>query len=177
MFKGAWSNFSEWRFLFNDPSSPKKSWYQIAVKLVKPFWYMKRLFVLQLPILDFVSVIMVAITSHISGSIFQTLHFSAVKFAVMKEKIWAFFWYQNLRKFEKKSEAIGPGTFKVNIVIMCYCEDCWVLHSTIFMLHRGKFCMWYLTSFTNIPKMTCREGTSTICHILLLYSQQVSNSF
>ena len=27
-------------------------------------------------------------------------------------KIWAFFWYQNFTKFEKKFEAIGPGSFK-----------------------------------------------------------------
>ncbi len=30
-------------FYSNDESSPKKSWFQISVKSVKPFWYMKRL--------------------------------------------------------------------------------------------------------------------------------------
>ncbi len=42
--------------------------------------------------------LMVTITSHIFINIFQTVHFSA---AGVMRKIWAFFWYQNLRKFEK----------------------------------------------------------------------------
>ena len=33
-----------------DASSPKKSWFQISGKLVKPFGYKKRLRILQLPI-------------------------------------------------------------------------------------------------------------------------------
>ncbi len=32
------------------PSSPKKPWFQIFVKLVKPFGHMKRLRILQMPI-------------------------------------------------------------------------------------------------------------------------------
>ena len=35
--KGAWFDFSKWRFSPNDASSLKKSWYQISVKLVKSF--------------------------------------------------------------------------------------------------------------------------------------------
>ncbi len=44
---------------------------------------------------------MVTITSHIFINIFQMVHFSAVKFTRVMRKIWAFFWYQNLWKFEK----------------------------------------------------------------------------
>ncbi len=58
-----------------------------------------------------VNLIMVTITSHIFINISQTVHFSAVKFTRVMRNIWAFFWYQNLRKFEKKSEAIGPDSF------------------------------------------------------------------
>ncbi len=95
----------------NDASSTKKSWFQISVKAVKLFGNKKRLHILQLPIPYCVSLIMVTITSsHIFINIFQTVHFSAVKFTVGNEKnIWAFFWYQNLRKFLKNSEAIGQA--------------------------------------------------------------------
>ena len=37
-------------FYSNDASSPKKSWFQISVKSVKPFRYKKRLHILQVPI-------------------------------------------------------------------------------------------------------------------------------
>ncbi len=37
LVKGAWSDFLEWKFLFNDASSPKISWFQISFKSVKPF--------------------------------------------------------------------------------------------------------------------------------------------
>ncbi len=38
-------------FYLNDASSPKKSWFQISIKSVKPFWCKKRLRILQLPII------------------------------------------------------------------------------------------------------------------------------
>ena len=59
----------------NDASLPKKSWFQISVKSVKPFGRMKRLRILQLPIPYCVNLIMVSITSHISVNIFKTVHF------------------------------------------------------------------------------------------------------
>ena len=46
--------------------------------------------------------IMVTTTRHVFISIFQTEHFSAVKFVMGMRKIWAFLWYQNRQKFEKK---------------------------------------------------------------------------
>ncbi len=70
----------------NDASSPKKSWFQISVKSVKPFWHKKRWCILQLPIPYCVSLIMVTITSHIFINIFQTVHISAVKFDSGNEK-------------------------------------------------------------------------------------------
>ncbi len=73
-------------FYSNDASSPKKSWLQISVKSVKPFRHKKRLRILQLPIPYFVSLIMVTITSQIFINIFQTVHFSVVKFTRGNEK-------------------------------------------------------------------------------------------
>ncbi len=48
---------------------------------------------------------MFTITSHIFTDIFQTVHFSTVKLTRgnEKDKLWTFFWYQNLRKFEQKN--------------------------------------------------------------------------
>ena len=63
----------------NDASSPKKSWFQIPVKSVKPFGHKKRLRILPLPILHCVRLIMVTISSHISINIFQTVHFFSRK--------------------------------------------------------------------------------------------------
>ncbi len=59
-----------------------------AVKSVKPFGYKKRLSILQLPytVLCCVNLIMVTITSHM----FQTVHFSAVKFTSGNEKNMSF---------------------------------------------------------------------------------------
>ena len=73
-------------FFFNDVSSPKKSCFQISVKSITPFEYKKRLRILQLPIPHWVSLIMVTITCHIFINIFQTVHFSAVKFSRGNEK-------------------------------------------------------------------------------------------
>ena len=49
---------------FNDASSPKKSWFQIPFKSVKPIGCKKSLRILQLPIPYCGSLIMVTITSH-----------------------------------------------------------------------------------------------------------------
>ncbi len=54
--------------------------FQTSLKLVKLFGHMERLCILELPIPYYVSLIMVTITSHIFITIFQTDHFSAVKF-------------------------------------------------------------------------------------------------
>ncbi len=80
----------------NDASSPKRSWFQISVRSV---WKHE---ITYLPIPYCVSLIMVTITSHIFINIFQTVHFSAVKFTRGNGKNMSFLLiYQNLRKFEK----------------------------------------------------------------------------
>ena len=61
-----------------------------------------RFCILQLPISYYGSLIMVTLTRHIFISIFQMEHFSALKFDMGYEKKWAFLWYYNLQKFEKK---------------------------------------------------------------------------
>ncbi len=77
-------------FYSNDASAPKKSWFQISVKSVKRFGYKKRLCILQLPIPYCVGLVMVTITSHIFINIFQTVHFSAMKFTRGNEKNTSF---------------------------------------------------------------------------------------
>ncbi len=77
-------------FSLNDASSPKIFWFQISFKSVKSFGHKKRLRILQLPIPYCVSLIMVSITSHIFINIFQTVHFSAVKFTTDNEKNMSF---------------------------------------------------------------------------------------
>ena len=99
-------------FYSNDASSPKISWFQISFKSVKPFGHKKRLRILQLPIPYCVSLIMVTITSHIFINIFQTVHFSAVKFTRGNEKNMSFLLIPKSQKVWKKSEASGPGSFK-----------------------------------------------------------------
>ena len=101
-------------FYSNDASSPKKSWFKISVKSVKPFGHKKRLHILQLPIPYCVSLIMVTITSHI----FQTVHFSAVKFTRGNEKNMTFLLIPKFQKVWKNFEAIGPGSFKWNLTIL-----------------------------------------------------------
>ncbi len=73
-----------------DVSSPKKSWFQISVKLVTLFGYKKRLRILQLSIPYCVNLIMVTITGHIFINIFQTVNFSAVKLTRSNEKSMSF---------------------------------------------------------------------------------------
>ena len=72
-------------FYSNDALSPKISWFQISLKLVKSFGHKKRLRTLQLPIPHCVS-LMVTITSHIFINISQMVHFSDVKFTRGNEK-------------------------------------------------------------------------------------------
>ncbi len=74
----------------NDASSPKKSWFQIPVKSIKPIGCKKRMRILQLPTPYCVSLIMVTITNHIFINIFQTVHFSVVKFTRGNEKKMSF---------------------------------------------------------------------------------------
>ncbi len=98
-------------FYSNDASSPMKSWFQISGKSVEPFRHKKRLRILQLPIPPFLMLIMVTITSHILINIFQTVHFSSIKFTRGNEKHMTFLLIPKSLKFGKKSEAIGPGSF------------------------------------------------------------------
>ncbi len=102
-------------FYSNDASSPKISWFQISFKSVQPFGHKKRLSILQWPILYCVSLIMVTITSHIFVNIFQTVHFSAVKFTRGNEKNMSFLLISKSPKVWEKSETIGPGTFNFNL--------------------------------------------------------------
>ena len=58
---------------------------------------------LQLPISYCVSLIMVTITKYVFKiNIFRMTQFSAMKLAWIMWKTWAFLWFQNLQKFEKK---------------------------------------------------------------------------
>ena len=58
--------------------------------MVKPFGCMKQFCILQLPIPYCVSLIMVTITRHLYINIFQTEHFSVVKFDMCYEKNMSF---------------------------------------------------------------------------------------
>ncbi len=105
-------------FYSNDASSPKISWFQISFKSVEPFGHKKRLRISQLPIPYCVSLIMVTITSHIFINIFQMVHFSAVNFTRGNEKNMSFLLIPKYPKIWEKSEANGPGTFKVYSISM-----------------------------------------------------------
>ncbi len=59
---------------------------------------------------------MVTITSHIFIDIFQTEHFSAVKFTRGNEKNMRFLLIPKSQKVRKKSEVIGLGSFKLRVV-------------------------------------------------------------
>ncbi len=99
-------------FYSNDASPPKKSWFQISVKSVKQFGYVKRLCILQLPIPYCVSLITVTITSHIFINIFQTVHFPSVRFTRGNEKNTSFLLIPKSPKVWEKSEVIRPDSFK-----------------------------------------------------------------
>ena len=71
--------------------------FKFQINQSKLFGYVRWLCILQL----LTSVIMVTITSHISINIFQMVHLSALRSLRVMRKTWVFFWYQNLRKFEK----------------------------------------------------------------------------
>ncbi len=101
-------------FYANDASSAKISLFQISFKSVKPFGHKKRLRILQLPILYCVSLIMVTITSHIFINIFQTVHFSAVKFARGNEKNMSFLLISKSESL-KKIWSNRTGTFKYHL--------------------------------------------------------------
>ncbi len=60
---------------------------------------------------------MVTITSNIFINIFQTVHFSAIKFTRGNEKNMSCLLIPKSLKVWEKSEAIGPGTFKFNCYI------------------------------------------------------------
>ena len=106
-------------FYSNDGSSPKKSWFHISVKSVKPFWYKKKLRIFSIAYTLLCKLnLMVTITSHIYINIFQTVHFAAVKFTKGNEKKSSFLLIpKSQQKVWKKSDAIGPGTFKMSGLI------------------------------------------------------------
>ena len=88
-FKDAWSDFLEWKFFIQMMHHAPK-YLQISFKSVKPLGHNKRLRILQMPIPYCVRLIMVTITSRIFNNIFQTVHFSAVKFTRGNEKNMSF---------------------------------------------------------------------------------------
>ena len=95
------------KFYSNDSSSPK-------ILLGFKFqlnWAHCLDITLQLPITYCVS-LMVTINSHIFINIFQTVHFLPVKFTRGNEKNTSFCLITNPRKFERKSDRIGSGSFK-----------------------------------------------------------------
>ena len=80
-------------FYSNDASSPKKSWFQISIKSIKPFGHMTKLRISQLPI----ALLWLPIHSYLpNGTVFSC----KIHKGVMR-KIWAFFRYQNHRSFDK----------------------------------------------------------------------------
>ncbi len=114
----------------NDASSPKISWFQISFKSVKLLGHKKRLRILLLRIPYCVSLIMVTITSHIFINIFQTVHFSAVKFTKGNEKNMSFLLIPKSLKVWEKSEAIGLGTFNsniLNLIVFCLQDQLMVM--------------------------------------------------
>ena len=112
--KGTWSDFSEWSFYSNNESLPKKSCFQISIKLVKLFGCMKREHVLQLSMPCCVSWIIVTITSHIFSTILQTVFFSPVKFTRSKDKKISFLLMPKSQNVWTKSEAIRAGSFNTS---------------------------------------------------------------
>ena len=74
---------------------PRNLGFQISVKSVKPFGYMKIITYIAIAYTLLLSMIMVTITSHIFINIFQTVH------REMKKE--TLFCYQNLRKFGEKT--------------------------------------------------------------------------
>ena len=74
--------FQNLLFCFIWESSLQRFKFKISIETVKPFGCTKQVCLLQLPITYCVSLIMVTITRHIFNNIFQTEHFSAVKFAM-----------------------------------------------------------------------------------------------
>ncbi len=158
-------------FYSNDVSSLKLSWFHISFKSDKPFGHKERLRILQLPIPYCVSLIMVTITSHIFINIFQTVHFPAVKFLIMR-KIGAFFWYQNLRKFEKnlKWSDRAPLTLckTKTAVFVCTCIN--FLHRSTFQYvlpwlpdkHSKYYLIW------NLQKVYRSHLSNRLCSIVYL---------
>ena len=76
MLKGVFFSFSF------EESSLQRCKFQISVETVKLFGFTKQFCILQLPISYRVSLLMVTMTRYVFINIFQTEHFSAVKFAM-----------------------------------------------------------------------------------------------
>ena len=110
--QGAWSYFSKFIFSLSfEESSLQKYKFQISVETVQPFGCTKQFCRLQLPISYCASLNMITIIRHIFMNIFQTEHFSAVKFAVGNEKKMSFLVIPKSPKVWKKVENIGLGSF------------------------------------------------------------------
>ena len=82
--------------------------------MVKPFGGIKKFCILQLPISYCVTLIMVTITGYDFINIFQTEHFSAVKFATGYEKNMSFCVIPKSPKIWKKVDKITLGSFYYN---------------------------------------------------------------
>ncbi len=78
-------------FWSKDAYHPRNLGFKFLVKSVKLFGYMKRWHILELPIPNCVSLMIVAVTTrHI---FFQMVHFQLLNSPKVMCKIWAFFWY------------------------------------------------------------------------------------
>ena len=110
--KGAWSDFSDW-ILFNWIIIKQQN-LGLKFQLNQSNRLETRKGYVFMLILHCVRLITVTITtsSHIFINIFQTVHFSAVKFTSGNEKNMSFLLIPKSQKGWKKSEAIEPGSSK-----------------------------------------------------------------
>ena len=74
--------------------------------------------------------IMVTIISHLFTNILQTTHILAMKFTEGYEKNVSYFWYQKLKKSDKKSCFINQGSVRYYY----YDNFFWRLHGSDFAI-------------------------------------------
>ncbi len=118
---------------------------------------------------------MVTITSHIFIHIFQMVYFSAVKFTRGNEKNMGFLLIPKFSKVWKKSEAIGPGTFKwltgFNVgphILLLPFEPCAAGHK-----HLGVYVIRYLGTIS----LTCtiRHKMGILLHVANQFHKRFHN--
>ena len=114
-FKGAWSYFSKFSFLFHLKNHHFKdvNW-EFQLKWSSHLDARSRFVYCSCQYFYCVSLIMVTITRHIFINIFQMEHFSAVKFAMGYEKNMSYHVISKSPKVWKSVEKIGMGSFKTS---------------------------------------------------------------